>query len=82
MYNHPIVAKLGQMSQISVNRCFSIDKRAAIFSNWGVVLPNLPRSELQMPDRSDLVAGAYPGGVLRVLEHPPQPQAPTIFKVA
>ena len=55
MYNRPIVAKLGQVSQISVDRCFSIDKRAAIFSNWGAVLPNHPRSELQTPDRSDLV---------------------------
>ena len=55
MYNRPIVAKLGQVSQISVNCCFSIDKWVSIFRNWGAVLPNLPRSELQTPDRSDLV---------------------------
>ena len=55
MYNRLIVAKLGQVSQISVDRCFSIDTRVTTFSNWDAVLPNHPRSELQTPDRSDFV---------------------------
>ena len=42
MYHHPFKAKLGQMSQISVDRCYSLDKSAAIFCSWGAVPPNLP----------------------------------------
>ena len=55
MYHHPIIAKLGRVSQISVDHCLNINKSVAIFHNQGTVLPNLPYSQLPTPDYSDLV---------------------------
>ena len=55
MYHRPIVAKLGQVYQLSVKRYFKSDSCAASCPNRGAVLPNLPRSELQIPDFSELV---------------------------
>ena len=55
MCHRPIIANLGRVCQISVDRFSSIDNSMASCHDWGVVPFNLPLSNVQISDTSDIV---------------------------
>ena len=53
--NVPLSDYLGRVCQISVDRFSSIDKSAASCHDWGAAPSNLPLSNVQISDTSDIV---------------------------